>query len=615
MDANNVTLVKLFQGDRQFRIPLYQRSYVWDLDLQWEPLWEDVTRVAEAVLAGKESITPHFLGAVVVSQSPQPTGDLEIRDVIDGQQRLTTLQLLMDAVEEVLRESNHSTESRRLRSLLLNDDGLFFDDDQFKVRPTSADQVAFRNAMDDHRVVSPETAETNIVRAHEYFKASARKWVSNFSSNDTKNRFSALVTAIRNHLCVVVIDLTVRDNHHAIFETLNARGTPLLASDLVKNHLLHEAERQDLDVERIYRENWKHFEDPWWHGEITLGRLRWPRLDAFLYYWLGMHLAQDVNTQQLFGVYREFVAEANFSPQSVASDFASLSRTFRSIEDGEFLCEETEFFERRNVLNLRVLTPLLLWLFGAKSAPSQQTRKACLRLLESWFMRRMICGHSAQGYQDYLSAILRDVKEQPVDHASTVVADALSIAVASGTKWPTDEEILSAVLHRPMFSYSSKPRLRLILEALEDQKRYDSHGKTEDARCPKGLTLEHIMPQTWSPEDWPLPDSRDHNTNPEDEREALVHTLGNLTLVTNKLNPALSNLPWGKKRHELRKHSVLLLNRELVELEAWDDDTIRQRGRSLAHQICRIWPRAEVGLDDVEACLADALVSARTKDS
>ncbi len=399
MDANKVTLVKLFQGDRQFRVPLYQRSYVWDLDPQWEPLWEDVTRVAEGVLAGKESIAPHFLGAIVVSQLPQPTGDLEIRDVIDGQQRLTTLQLLMDAVEEVLRESNHVTESRRLRSLLLNDDGLFSGDDQFKVRPTNADQAAFRSAMDDHRVASPDTAETNIVRAHEYFKASARAWVSNLSATETKDRFSALVTAIRNHLCVVVIDLTVSDNHHAIFETLNARGTPLLASDLVKNHLLHEAERQNLDVEQIYRENWKQFEDPWWHGEITLGRLRWPRLDAFLYYWLGMHLAQDINTQQLFGIYREFVTESNLSPQSVASDFASLSRTFRSIEDGELLAEEWDFFERRNVLNLRVLTPLLLWLFGDKTAPPKETRSVCLRLLERSYVRKWVTAEKGVAYR------------------------------------------------------------------------------------------------------------------------------------------------------------------------------------------------------------------------
>ncbi len=230
-------------------------------------------------------------------------------------------------------------------------------------------------------------------------------------------------------------------------------------------------------------------------------------------------------------------------------------------------------------------------------------------------MRRMICGYRAQGYQDYLSAVLRDVKEHSVDHASKVVAEALSVAGASGTKWPTDEEILSAVLTRPMFSYSSKPRLRLILEALEDRARNDSHGKTEDVRCPKGLTLEHIMPQTWSHEDWPLPDSHDHNTNPEDERESLIHTLGNLTLVTNKLNPALSNSSWRNKRPELREHSVLFLNRELVELESWNEDSIRQRGRSLAARICRIWPRDEVSVDDVEACIADTLASARVKDS
>ena len=611
MDARPRTLTELFQGDRQFRIPLYQRSYVWDMDRQWEPLWEDVARTAERTMSSSTgSPVPHFLGAIVVSQVPQPTGDLDARDVIDGQQRLTTLQLLMDAVEEVLREEGYNTQSRRLHSLVLNDRELFRDDDLFKVRPTNADQEAWRRAMDNDRTIVPEIEGTNIVRAHEYFKECTREWLKETEPEIRQNRCEAIVSAIRKHLCVIVIDLKENDNHHAVFETLNARGTPLLASDLVKNHVLHEATRMGLDAESIYGTYWRHFEDPWWHEEITLGRLRWPRLDAFLYYLLGMHLAQDINTQQLFSYYRDWVKDNEHGPEFVASCFASLSGTFRSLEEEHHNKLEERFFERRDVLGLGVLTPFLLWLYGQQPGVPEcvpvDVRKGCLQTLESWFMRRMICGHRAQGYQDFLSSTLRDLKAKPTNRAFHALSQSLQSAWAAGTKWPDDNEVEWAVINRRMFNYSSQPRLRLVLEALEEEARREAKGKAEVEDCPRNLTIEHIMPVSWSDDSWPLPKPHGDNLDPLGERERLLHTLGNLTLVNNKLNPALSNASWEKKREELKNHSVLFLNKELLGRREWNETSIRDRGRALALRLCRIWRRDVMRVADSATDGADS---------
>ena len=157
MDVSILPLQKIFALDVQFRVPLYQRPYVWERDRQWEPFWDDVASLAESYLSSETHSAHHFLGALVVRQQPSPVGTLEVRDVIDGQQRLTTLQLLGDAVEEAIREDEGpAIESKKLRKIVLNDPDLFFEDDRFKVWPTNEDQPVFRSVMTDQDRVPAE---------------------------------------------------------------------------------------------------------------------------------------------------------------------------------------------------------------------------------------------------------------------------------------------------------------------------------------------------------------------------------------------------------------------------------------------------------------------------
>ena len=122
MDAEIRTLSKIFQGDVQFLVPMFQRPYVWNQEDQWDPLWDDVEAVADRLLTnGENDLTPLFLGAIVVAQQHTATGDLDLRHIVDGQQRLTTVQLLLDAVEEVIRQHGDDRDSKRLRKLVIND--------------------------------------------------------------------------------------------------------------------------------------------------------------------------------------------------------------------------------------------------------------------------------------------------------------------------------------------------------------------------------------------------------------------------------------------------------------------------------------------------------------
>lgn len=598
MDVSILPLQKIFALDVQFRVPLYQRPYVWDRDRQWIPLWEDVATLAEYHLADDTHVTHHFLGAVVVRQQWNPVGTLEVRDVIDGQQRLTTLQLLADAVEEAIRENDGPVlESKKLKKITLNDTDLFDGDDQFKILPTTADLGVFRLAMTDEDKVPRELVDKPIASAHAFFKSAAREWALETSSeHTTAERFAALVTAISYGLHIVVINLEEDDNAQAIFETLNARGTPLLASDLVKNHLLNEAQAQDLDVSAIHATYWKNFEEDWWREEITLGRISWPRLDAFLFYWLGMSLTREVSTQRLFDEYRHLLKEQSLQVQDVASSISTFGQVFRTLEESTFQDPVVQdFFYRWNVSQLRVLTPLLLWLFSERSRTAHADRARSLQLLESWFMRRMICGRTTRGYQNFLHPLLREIKTHQGETVPNTIEETLLRADGVNTAWPPDQEVFESIRTRPLYRQLSRARLRMILEAIEDSIILSDHKS--EMRCPRNLTIEHLLPVSWSDDDWPF-------TNlsvSREERRIQLHSLGNLTLVNDALNPAMSNSPWIKKRAELAKHSNLHINKMLSNSEAvpngffwpdaWDDDAISQRSDWLADIICRIWSR------------------------
>ena len=175
---------KLFQKEVRYVIPPFQRPYVWSQDDQWGPLWEDVRNVAEGYLealerSGNDDVkaesetTPHFLGAVVLRQVSTATKDLEQREVIDGQQRVTTLQLLLDAIQQVcegLDQPYAKSAGRRLSRLVTNDRELVTDEHHvFKLWPTRSDQEAFRHAMDNGLAINDFT-DSLIVQAHEFFQ-------------------------------------------------------------------------------------------------------------------------------------------------------------------------------------------------------------------------------------------------------------------------------------------------------------------------------------------------------------------------------------------------------------------------------------------------------------
>ena len=587
MQVNILNLQNLFFAPVRYKIPPYQRRYVWEQEEQWDPLWEDVRNTTEGYLENKQSQKPHFLGAVVIqSQTPLP-GGLQTWLVVDGQQRLTTMQLLLDAVEEVFKSRGHTTAAARLDFLVLNTAAHIGEDKDaaFKVWPTMGDQDAFRQTIHNH-LPSEEFKESLIVRAHEFFKLQVSQWLDENSEHDEELRANALSDVVTQLLNLVVISIELDEDPHVIFETLNARGTPLLQSDLIKNMLMYEAGKANFtDSTQIWG-----FDDNWWNEEVYQGRLLRPRVDAFLNFWLVMRRQHEVAANDVFSVFRrhfETEGESNF--KTVSADLSKSGKVYSDIEKAEVHDEMKPFLYRIGVMRVGVLTPVLMWLLSS-DVPGDQMAKA-VKALESYLVRRMICGMSARTYGSLFIGLLSKLEEAGAARAGDTIVEHLNSQTAWATLWADNSHLESAFVDRPIYRMLTQGRTRIVLERLEAELRTDL---TEIQDVPRNLTIEHVMPQGWD-KHWPLPTSVEDHAKAETERNRLIHTVGNLTLANGRLNTTLSNRPWDEKQEELHDHSVLFLNKNLLDKapDVWDERAISTRARELCEVAIKVWPHAD----------------------
>ena len=588
METNILTPKALFQKDIKYTVPAFQRRYVWTHEEQWEPLWEDVCNTAEDYLEqldkangkgvdAEQNTASHFLGAVVVQQVSTATKDVERRKIIDGQQRVTTLQLLLDAVQYVCKEYRIKGVTPRLLKLVTNDEDLVENkDDVLKLLPTISDREAFKHAMDDGLPID-DYENSLIVQAHEYFQLQTKQWLGS-DTDMIQARAEALETAITGKLQMVVIDLEPGDDPHVIFETLNARGTPLLESDLIKNYVISETKQTDEDG------FWGDLDDDWWRENLKQGRLYRPRIDALLDYWLETRTLQEVPASRVFNVFREIAS--NQKIENVMSEVLTDLSNYRRYEEGMRKPIEEVFHYRSGVMQMGAFAPVLLTLL---SKP-EEARFGALQALESYLVRRMVCRDSTRGYNLLTLDLVRELKKFEPEDANKAVVQFLSGQKAdSSLRWPTDKDLEHAFATLPLYRLLTRGRLRLVLEGIEEKYRESSHA--EQTLVPKNLTIEHILPQTWQTH-WPL-SAISNELEVHQNRNQLLHTIGNLTLVTGKLNSVVSNAPWEEKCKTLEKHSILHLNHNLLaeyRNVTWDEKTIQARSKEMAALVADVWP-------------------------
>ncbi|MCD5341451.1 DUF262 domain-containing HNH endonuclease family protein [Arthrobacter sp. AK04] len=604
----------LFEGRRHYEIPAFQRPYVWDEENQWAPLWNDVVRVAESHLSegGKAPIPNHFLGAVVYESKKASSGDVTRHLVIDGQQRMTTLQLLLDAAHQVVSERGHDEEAEKLEELILNKASTFRGRvERFKLWPSQADRPAFAHAMDPEE---PTVGEHRVVDAHKFFRCEVERWLSGEPDEDEVVppgtevlRAGELCSTLEHRLVVVAIDLSGHEDSQLIFETLNDRGTPLLKADLIKNWVFRKGEQVGADVDKWSRVHWSDFDGEWWREELSQGRHIRSRVDIFLQYWLTMRLQEEVKAELVFRVFADY-AERELATldgaEALLKELRNDADTYRRLSELDVGTPEGRFRSRViGTMELAATTPVLLWLLSENHSVPPDQRRIALDAIESWVIRRTLLRKTAKDVNRFMVAILKSLEGIESYEAGTAIRNFLSEQTAETRYWPSDQEMLTALPELKLYGNIRQLRLRVVLGAVEQQLR-DQSDMHEAVGLPRGLEIEHVMPQGWRThwDSWP-------KLTPEDaaRRDRFVNTIGNLTLVTKSLNGSLSNRPWtdeaatglteggetGKgKRTLLEAFSLLVLNRRLVHNHAdgWTEAHIRERSRSIGEAITAVWP-------------------------
>lgn len=592
MEASPRILLKIFQPDIQYVVPIFQRRYVWNEIDQWAELWEDlldvlddVERVEALIDQGSEQPLPsHFLGAIVCDQSISAGSDIDERPLIDGQQRLTTLQLLLGVTLRLARAENAEQAVGLLSKLVENDDTLVEKEHEtFKLWPSDPDREAFRAVMCGH---TPPKPEHLIVKAEQFFK----KRVSEWASDDPARRLTQLARVLRKNVELVVIDLQPGDNAQVIFESLNYGGRELTAIDLTKNLVFFQAGKKGIDPYQMYNEQWAPFDDEWWRKEVSQGRLKRARAELFLMHWLKLEKLEDVKAHRLYVEFRDLPKLKADLSETVAQLACDRDLYQKCDEQPDELPASTGgFFSRLEILDQSTPRPVALQLLRAvpdELDPASAAR--AFHALDSYMWRRALMRGSTANYNRMMLDLLKAVDEN-IARADLKIIELLAGLEGSNVRWPTDDELRADLQARGLYGTGRvggviRTALRLI----------ENHWRAPKGEGPLSadneLQIEHILPQAWS-DNWPLAaEPADTFTERELERRACVDRLGNLTLASPSLNRDMSNKEWALKLGHLKEHSNVQITGRYFTRAAWDEAEIRARADDLIDAIIEIWP-------------------------
>lgn len=597
MQVGNITINQLFYQPRRYVVPLYQRPYIWQQQIQWEPLWEDIRTVAERLIDNANAHL-HFLGAIVLEYVPQHTGAMQIRLVIDGQQRLTTIQLLLEALYDYCGYIGATKLHQAVEMMVRNDDPLSTNPIEcYKVWPTNVDRSHFQRVMEAkspdelkqmyEKPVKAKQLGHSITDAYLYFSDTIAEWAEE-DLEQREARLRALILAIRDQVGLVVIDVEKGDDAQVIFETLNARGTPLLPSDLVKNHLFHRANQDGENLDTLYQQYWQPFDDgkQYWRQDVGRGHAKRARIDLFLQNYLSLLRQDEIPVAHLYATFRETSnlpdAEKAKGQLKQLRRYADIYRGFENFQAGS---SQALFFNRLFAMELGTTYPFLLELFAVHGKESQEVIQT-LNIIESYLVRRLVCQLTTRSYGRLFIDLIANIKG-PLGGLPERVRTTLANATGESARWPDDEEFRLAWMNAPLFRTLLRSRLRMILEALDQAM---DNGYSETYVIKDQLTVEHLLPQEWKTH-WPLP--LNATADMVTGRMNAIHTLGNLTLLTKKLNPVVSNSPWAVKVPELKKHSKLNLTQNLLQYwsEEWGEAQILERGNRLFELALQIWKK------------------------
>jgi uncharacterized protein with ParB-like and HNH nuclease domain len=570
MKAGEERFMDLMKKDVQFKVPIYQRLYDWEIT-HCQTLIDDILQ-----LLRNPEIPIHFMGSIVYIDEKAQGLISNIREVllIDGQQRITTFTLIFIILEEVaIKESNNLAEEIRNKYLI---NQYSKSENKNKLILTKNDNIILEMLLRGQ--ISDKNS--NIIKNYEYLKVQLGKILEEFPVNEIYNNLSRL-------MIVDVGLLHGQDNPQQIFESLNATGKALTDADLIRNFLLMNLESNFQN--KIYINYWHPME-----------KLLNDDLTDFLEFFAYMKKSVSTNIKDLYKdfkilFYKEVSSEENCSEdvERFAEQLVKYAKYYDIIINAKDESDEiNDALNDLNILEYYSHIPLLLRVFDEykKENSDLSSLEVCdiINVIESFLFRRSICDIPTNSLNPIFRTLWKKIKEsdESLDEfiADSSLKNKIIYELKSGERnkrWPDDDEFKEKLIYNDLYRHRFD---RLLLEELEKISSKESRKDFD------GLSVEHILPQTaGNPEklsdDWKFMLGSDY----VEVRNKWIHKLGNLTLTG--YNSELSDNFFDLKKNMANgfKESPLKLNLELAKYEVWNEKTILERSHKLASMAIGRW--------------------------
>ncbi|MBI5740171.1 MAG: DUF262 domain-containing protein [Nitrospirae bacterium] len=539
MQAKETKLQDIIEGTKQYVIPLFQRTYSWTTK-EWEILWKDLIELCEA-----ENPRTHFIGSIVNMPTVSVPEGVAKFLLIDGQQRLTTIFILLTLLRNKARELQRQDFAEEINNTLLVNP-YKKDNDFFKLMPTQVDRDIYKNIING----KANETESQLTKAYTFFEKKLRQ---------VSLEHDKLKKIITSYFSVVSIVLDTDDNPYLVFESLNAKGRPLTQADLIRNYFFM----------RIHIDNQDEVYSNYWQPMQTA-------LNDSLTEYIRHYLMRDgsiIKQNDVYYALKEKVSSAKAI--DYLKELQKYSIYYQRLLYPELEPEEDlqKYFRRLNRIEVTTAYPLLLNFYGNYSANKMSKADfiTILKTLENYLIRRFVCNVPTNQLNKIFPAVYPLLVTKHQDNHAEGVKEILQ-----GRGYPKDAEFYTRF--RETKFYGAGDRLiktKLILETIEE-------GFAHKEAAPfDNLTIEHVMPQTLSVwwqnhigEDW------------EETHELFLHTIGNLTLTA--YNTEMSNDDFTTKK-KTYNDSHLELNKYFSSISSWTRAEIERRAEALAKRALEIW--------------------------
>jgi len=553
MKATEARLLTFLHRSAQFLIPIYQRTYNWPAK-QCEQLWEDILRAGQ-----DDAVDGHFIGSMVyVERGLYSHSAIPQLLVIDGQQRLTTVSLIITALSRAIGEKPaiEGMSARKLANYyLLNaeEDG----DLRFKLLLTRSDRETLQKLIEGKTL--PETASERVEQNYRLFEDKLRR-----SGDDVH-------TAVYRGLSkLIIVDIALdrdRDNPQLIFESLNSTGLDLSQADLIRNYVLMGLEPK---VQQTL------YEEHWFPMEQGFGQQYTQQFDRFMRDYLTVKTGTIPRTQEVYEAFKKFTRTRATPIGEIIADVHRYAEYFTAFAlERERDKDLLRAFQDLNELKVDVAYPLLLEMYHdyREGALERDELLQSVRLVESYVFRRAVCEIPTNSLNKTFATLSRELKK---DRYLESLKAAL-LRLSSYRRYPDDEEFKRGLMVRDLYNTRSR---NYWLRRLENHQRKERVNVEE-------YTIEHIMPQN---ENLSAAWRAELGENWKSVHATYLHTLGNLTLTG--YNPELSDRSFAEKRDMDGgfRDSPLRLNKGLGQVDRWGEAAIRQRAEQLAALAAEVWP-------------------------